>query len=44
MKNNPSTNGLAATFIVMLLLLAACQGQNAESGATTDLPDESLII
>ena len=44
MKNNPSTNGLAATFIVMLLLLAACQGQNAESGATTDLPDDSLII
>ena len=44
MKNNLSTNGLAATLIVMALLLAACQGQNAEPGTTTDLPDDSLII
>ena len=44
MKNNPSTNGLATSLLVMALLVAACQGQNAEPGATADLPDDSLII
>ena len=44
MKHNFPALGCVIAFLVMGLLVAACQGQNVEFGATAASPDDSIVI